>query len=145
LSEFSLCGCAKIACTVCSCFRYSIISEGATHLLGRNNSSLGILALENYKSDIIKYAGKWLLEEFDGLYDPYSGIPNNLSESYNAVMKQENDWKELPDDMLVLGFHYLQNFCTVLSEFSLCGCAKIACTVCSCFRYSIISEGATHF
>jgi hypothetical protein len=26
------------------------------------------------KSDIIKYAGKWLLEEFDGLYDPYSGI-----------------------------------------------------------------------
>jgi hypothetical protein len=62
------------------------------------------------KSDIIKYAGKWLLEEFDGLYDPYSGITNNLSESYNAVMKQENDWKELPDDMLVLGFHYLQNF-----------------------------------
>jgi hypothetical protein len=47
-SEFSLCGCAKIACTVCSCFRYSIISEGATHFLGRNNSSLGILALENY-------------------------------------------------------------------------------------------------
>ena len=47
------------------------------------------------KSDIIKYAGKWLLEEFDGLYDPYSGITNNLSESYNAVMKQENDWKEL--------------------------------------------------
>jgi hypothetical protein len=36
------------------------------------------------KSDIIKYAGKWLLEEFDELYDPYSGITNNLSESYNA-------------------------------------------------------------
>jgi hypothetical protein len=50
------------------------------------------------------------LEEFDGLYDPYSGITNNLSESYNAVMKQENDWKELPDEMLVLGFHFLQNF-----------------------------------
>jgi hypothetical protein len=49
------------------------------------------------------------LEEFDGLYDPYSGITNNLSESYNAVMKQENDWKELPVDMLVLGFHFLQN------------------------------------
>jgi hypothetical protein len=49
------------------------------------------------------------LEEFDELYDPYSGITNNLSESYNAVMKQENDWKELPDDMLVLGFHFLQN------------------------------------
>ena len=32
---------------VCSCFRYSIISEGATNFLGRTNSSLGILALEN--------------------------------------------------------------------------------------------------
>jgi hypothetical protein len=62
------------------------------------------------KSDIIKHAGKWLLEEFDGLYDPYSGITNNLSESYNAVLKQEKDWKELPVDMLVLGFHFLQNF-----------------------------------
>jgi hypothetical protein len=34
------------------------------------------------------------LEEFDELYDPYSGITNNLSESYNAVMKQENDWTD---------------------------------------------------
>jgi hypothetical protein len=31
------------------------------------------------KSDIIKYAGKWLLEEFDELYDPYSGITNKFS------------------------------------------------------------------
>ncbi|CAC5399410.1 unnamed protein product [Mytilus coruscus] len=45
-----------------------------------------------------------------GLYDPYSDITNNLSESYNAVLKQENDWKELPVDMLALGFHFLQNF-----------------------------------
>ena len=47
-SEFSLCGCAKIVCTVCSCLGFSIISEGATHFLGRTNSSLGILALENW-------------------------------------------------------------------------------------------------
>jgi hypothetical protein len=26
------------------------------------------------------------------------------------VLKQEKDWKELPVDMLVLGFHFLQNF-----------------------------------
>jgi hypothetical protein len=38
------------------------------------------------------------------------GITNNLSESYNAVLKQENEWKELPVDMLVLGFHFLQTF-----------------------------------
>jgi hypothetical protein len=47
------------------------------------------------------------LEHFDELYDPYSCITNNLSESYNAVLKQENEWKELPVDMLVLGFHFL--------------------------------------
>jgi hypothetical protein len=35
----------------------------------------------------------YVVPEFDGPYDPYSGITNNLSESYNAVMKQENDWK----------------------------------------------------
>jgi hypothetical protein len=50
------------------------------------------------------------LEQFDELYDPYSGIANILSESYNAVLKQENEWKELPVDMLVLGFHFLQTF-----------------------------------
>jgi hypothetical protein len=49
------------------------------------------------KSDIIKYAGKWLLEEFDGLYDPYSGITNNLSESYNAVKTAGSDHFEAID------------------------------------------------
>lgn len=62
------------------------------------------------KTDILERSGKWVLEQFEGLYDPYSGITNNLSESYNAVLKQENDWKELPVDMLALGFHFLQNF-----------------------------------
>jgi predicted YcjX-like family ATPase len=91
---------------------YSLNSFSNTWLsINYNRNFLfGYFKERQLKSDIIKYAGKWLLEEFDGLYDPYAGIPNNLSESYNAVMKQENDWKELPDDMLVLGFHYLQNF-----------------------------------
>jgi len=40
----------------------------------------------------------------------FSGITNNLSESYNAVLKQENEWKELPVNMLVLGSHFLQTF-----------------------------------
>ena len=62
------------------------------------------------KSDIFERSGRWVLEQFDELYDPYSGITNNLSESYNAVLKQENEWKELPVDMLVLGFHFLQTF-----------------------------------
>ncbi|CAG2257782.1 unnamed protein product [Mytilus edulis] len=28
----------------------------------------------------------------------------------NAVLKRENDWKELPVDLLALGFYYIQNF-----------------------------------
>ena len=44
------------------------------------------------------------------MFDPYSGITNNLSESMNSVLKRENDWKELPVDLLALGFCYIQNF-----------------------------------
>jgi hypothetical protein len=28
----------------------------------------------------------------------------------NAVLKREKDWKELPVDLLALGFYYIQNF-----------------------------------
>ena len=38
-----------------------------------------------FKSDILNHSGKWIIEKFDGLYDPFSGITNNLSESYNAI------------------------------------------------------------
>jgi hypothetical protein len=43
------------------------------------------------------------------MFDPYSGITNNLSESMNAVLKPENDWRELPVDLLALGIYYIQN------------------------------------
>jgi hypothetical protein len=46
--------------------------------------------------------------EYKIVFDPYSGITNNLSESMNAVLKRENDWKELPVDLLALGFYYIQ-------------------------------------
>jgi hypothetical protein len=36
------------------------------------------------------------------MFDPYSGITNNLSESMNAVLKREQDWKELPVDFPTL-------------------------------------------
>ena len=62
------------------------------------------------KSDIFERSCGWVLEHFDELCYPYSGITNNLSESYNADLKQENEWKKLPVDMLVLGFHFLQTF-----------------------------------
>jgi hypothetical protein len=41
------------------------------------------------------------------MFDPYSGKTNNLSESMNAVLKRENEWKELPVDLLALGFYFL--------------------------------------
>ncbi|CAG2237061.1 unnamed protein product [Mytilus edulis] len=59
---------------------------------------------------IQNHSGKWLIEKYPGMFDPYSGITNNLSESMNAVLKRENDWKELPVDLLALGFYYIQNF-----------------------------------
>lgn len=45
--------------------------------------------LEYYQSklhhDIIKHSAKWVLEEHK-VYDPYSGVTNNMSESMNAVI-----------------------------------------------------------
>ena len=64
-----------------------------------------------FVSPSIQYhSGKWVIEEYPEMFDPYSGITNNLSESMNAVLKRENDWKELPVDLLALGFYYIQNF-----------------------------------
>ena len=45
-----------------------------------------------FVSPSIQYhSGKWVIEEYPGMFDPYSGITNNLSESMNAVLKREND------------------------------------------------------
>ena len=64
-----------------------------------------------FVSPSIQYhSGKRVIEEYPGMFDPYSGITNNLLESMNVVLKRENDWKELPVDLLALGFYYIQNF-----------------------------------
>ncbi|CAG2193722.1 unnamed protein product [Mytilus edulis] len=72
------------------------------------------VVLEHFNKHICpaiqNHSGKWLIEKYPGMFDPYSGITNNLSESMNAVLKRENDWKELPVDLLALGFYYIQNF-----------------------------------
>ena len=60
-----------------------------------------------WAADVASYFPKELKSD---ILERSSGITNNLSESYNAVLKQENEWKELPVDMLVLGFHFLQTF-----------------------------------
>ena len=47
-----------------------------------------VLELFNkFVSPSIQYhSGKWVIEEYPGMFDPYSGITNNLSESMNAVL-----------------------------------------------------------
>ena len=44
------------------------------------------------------------------IYNPYSGLTNNVAESLNAVVKWLLDWKELPLDCLCLSMYYLQSF-----------------------------------
>lgn len=54
-------------------------------------------------------ACRWNLEEKD-VYDPFSGITNNISESINTIIKRLNEWKEASVDAMVLGLYYLQSF-----------------------------------
>lgn len=69
--------------------------------------------LEYYKSklhqDIVQHSSKWVLEQHQ-IYDPYSGVTNNMSESMNAVIKRLMEWKQAPLDATVLAFNYLQKF-----------------------------------
>jgi hypothetical protein len=62
------------------------------------------------KRDLMEYSGRWVIEEFPGLYDSYSGITNNASESINAVLKRMTGCQELPVDSMVLSLYHLQNF-----------------------------------
>ena len=65
---------------------------------------------KDFKNQIMQYSGRWLIEKYAGMYDPFSGITNNNSETLNSVLKRNCDWQELPVDTVVLGFHFLQNF-----------------------------------
>jgi hypothetical protein len=61
------------------------------------------------KSELKTYSCRWVLETAK-VYNPYSGVTNNCSESLNAVLKRLFDWKEVPLDVLILSLYYLQNF-----------------------------------
>ena len=49
-----------------------------------------------------------ILDELD-LYNPYSGITNNCSESINAKLKRLTEWKEREVDNIVLFLYYMQS------------------------------------
>ena len=64
---------------------------------------------KDLKSDIERHAAKLIIEPL-GLYDPYSGVTNNASESMNNLIKELGRWKEAPVDVLALCFYQLQNY-----------------------------------
>jgi len=51
--------------------------------------------------------GRWVLQPLN-LYNPYSGVTNNQSESFNKVIKEFQSWKEAPLDSFVLAMYQLQ-------------------------------------
>lgn len=53
--------------------------------------------------------GRWILEKH-GIYNPFSGVTTNQSESFNVVLKRLNSWTEVPLDVIVLSLYYLQMF-----------------------------------
>ena len=63
---------------------------------------------DNLLGTITNYAGRWILDELD-LYNPYSGITNNCSESINAKLKRLTEWKEREVDNIVLFLYYMQS------------------------------------
>ena len=42
------------------------------------------------------------------MYSPLSGVTTNQSEGFNTVLKQYQQWKEVPIDSLVHGLYHLQ-------------------------------------
>ena len=64
---------------------------------------------DNLHCSIENHAAKFILEPLS-LYDPFSGVTNNASESMNTVMKSPLAWQERQVDVMVLTFYQLQNY-----------------------------------
>lgn len=67
---------------------------------------------EYYEQNItpdIHVIARWAIEQY-GVYNPFSGITSNQSESLNFVIKQLQDWHESPLDCMALSFFHLQNY-----------------------------------
>ena len=62
-----------------------------------------------HKDDLMTFAARYNIEPWK-IYNPSSGITNNVAESLNAVIKRLLDWKEVPNHCLCLSLYYLQSF-----------------------------------
>ena len=64
-----------------------------------------------YFGQVSSSIGRWILEGM-GVYNPYSGVTTNQSESFNSVLKRLQSWREVPVDAIVLALYQLQAFYT---------------------------------
>ena len=64
---------------------------------------------DHLKTDFINNAIRWILEDLN-IYDPCSGVTNNIVESMHSLIKRLTDWKEKALDSIVLSFYHLQNY-----------------------------------
>ena len=64
---------------------------------------------DHLKKDLITYASRWVLSSHN-LFDPYSGITNNMAESLNHAIKRIQAWKEMKADVIALSFYKFQNY-----------------------------------
>ena len=64
---------------------------------------------ETQEDEIMKCATRYNIQPWN-IYNPNSGVTNNVAESLNAVIERLLDWKELPVDCLCLSLYYLQTF-----------------------------------
>ena len=64
---------------------------------------------DNLLTEIKTKACKFILEDLE-IFDPYSGITNNISEGFNTVFKNLLGWKQVPLDSVSLSFYFLQKF-----------------------------------
>lgn len=55
-------------------------------------------------------SAQFAIHQLDLVHKPYVGITNNVSESYNRVLKDFQNWKERPLDTVVEGFVHLQQY-----------------------------------
>ncbi len=53
--------------------------------------------------------GRFILKPLK-IYHPFSGVTNNMSESFNATSKRLQGWREVPLDTIVLTLYHVQAY-----------------------------------
>jgi len=91
-------------------------SDNFEDLLRKLSQSWSTAFLDYFENEIqpsiVNYAGRWILESIQ-LYNPFSGITNNASESLNEVLKDFVLWKRQRIDCVILSLWHLQRYLVI--------------------------------